>query len=148
MPKTTAPPLRMRVARAIAPEAWATVGAGSISDERSLLAIASISAAERVITMLALEGMLSDKARVEWIKAAAIKLSDSSVVTLPPPARHHNILRHMADRSWPHFNSFQGFVTNLGRFVDREEACVLAREAGQIKVKTGPADKLFSEDLW
>ena len=45
-------------------------------------------------------------------------------------------------------NCDQGFMTDKGRFVDRLEACKIAKSAGQIINKTGPEDDLFSEDLW
>lgn len=44
-------------------------------------------------------------------------------------------------------HSEQGFVTNTGRFVDREEALLIAQAAGQIKHKHGGPDTLYSEDL-
>lgn len=39
----------------------------------------------------------------------------------------------------------QGFLTNEGNFVTREEAAVIALESGQI---SEPKSYLFSEDLW
>jgi hypothetical protein len=42
----------------------------------------------------------------------------------------------------------QGFITNTGRFVDRFEAFLIAEAAQQIKIKPGPANELFSEDVW
>ncbi len=39
----------------------------------------------------------------------------------------------------------QGFLTNKNRFVDREEAAIIAFDAEQIKEET---NKLFSEDLY
>ena len=41
----------------------------------------------------------------------------------------------------------QGFFTNLGRFVDREVAFNIAKQAGQI-AENLTHDILFSEDLW
>ena len=40
----------------------------------------------------------------------------------------------------------QGFYTSYGRFVNREEALLIAKEAGQIKDTI--SNKLFSEDLY
>lgn len=40
----------------------------------------------------------------------------------------------------------QGFYTSYGRFVDREEALLIAKRAGQVKEDF--AKKLFSEDLY
>lgn len=45
----------------------------------------------------------------------------------------------------------QGFIDNQGNFLTREEACIVAREAGQInqvRLKTTPFRELFSEDLY
>ena len=39
----------------------------------------------------------------------------------------------------------QGFITSLNRFVDRQEAAIIAKRARQIKKKTM---YLFSEDLY
>jgi hypothetical protein len=44
-------------------------------------------------------------------------------------------------------HSAQGFMTNMGRFVGRKEAFLIAQAAGQIKHKHGGADTLYSEDL-
>lgn len=41
--------------------------------------------------------------------------------------------------------AIQGFITNKGRFVNREEAAVIAYNCGQIQK---PINKLFSEDLY
>lgn len=43
--------------------------------------------------------------------------------------------------------SEQGFYTNLGRFVGREEAMLIAREAGQV-ISNSTFDELYSEDLY
>lgn len=40
----------------------------------------------------------------------------------------------------------QGFMTSAGRYVERDEACKIAHEAGQIDDLRG--GHLFSEDLW
>ena len=44
----------------------------------------------------------------------------------------------------------QGFMTSMGRFVDRREALQLATAAGQLEGRTKhhPLDQLMSEDLW
>lgn len=41
----------------------------------------------------------------------------------------------------------QGFVTNKGRFVDRKEAMLIARAAGQL-INVYATDTLYSEDLY
>lgn len=46
-------------------------------------------------------------------------------------------------------NCPQGFVTDSGRFVDRQEACQIAIANGQIQAKDMIVKgTLFSEDLW
>ena len=42
----------------------------------------------------------------------------------------------------------QGFLTNINRFVDREEAYKIAIESGQIKEGKYHDNRLFSEDLY
>ncbi len=89
----------------------------------------------------------------ERIISAAVRIGEM-IFSLPPPARHHDVLHNMAeniirtgqDPTWE-----QGFVTSSGRFVDRRQGCFIARNAGQldlVRPKTGPAWELFSEDLW
>jgi hypothetical protein len=43
--------------------------------------------------------------------------------------------------------SVQGFYTNKSRFVDRQEAMTIAREAGQV-ISDNTSDQLYSEDLY
>ena len=72
--------------------------------------------------------------------------------TLPPPNRHHDVLREMFQRFRIEQDSAteQGFITSEGRFVRRKLAARIARAARQIgrKKRTDPQDTLFSEDLW
>lgn len=44
--------------------------------------------------------------------------------------------------------SIQGFLTNLNRFVDREEGGEIALESKQIEELNYSKNKLFSEDLY
>ena len=93
----------------------------------------------------------------EQISAAAL-LIDDQIITLPPPARHHHLIHAACSVGYTDYvaQSMQGFVTTYGRFVDREEAMVIARRANQViprtsgytegEINDGP--KLFSEDLW
>jgi hypothetical protein len=69
-----------------------------------------------------------------------------TIVSAPPPARHHNLfaLAGKPDQ--------QGFLTSTGRFVGREKAKKIAMAAGQ-QFKPTPeggyvGPQLFSEDLW
>ena len=86
------------------------------------------------------------------IVCVAIKTSTDVVYSLPLPARHHDVIRYMCeemffDRVGGDFT--QGFLASPdGRFVDRKEALVIAKEANQLIRKTPPEDILFSEDLW
>ena len=74
--------------------------------------------------------------------------------TVPAPGRHHHVLAVLRDKfpcDVPWFGE-QGFMTDSGRFVDRNEAAVIAVAAGQIipapHQGNGPVTHLFSEDLW
>lgn len=62
--------------------------------------------------------------------------------------RHHNCISILSIMNLPkNVHIEQGFITNLDRFVDREEAFIIAEKTGQLlfKHKTG---SLFSEDLY
>ena len=50
------------------------------------------------------------------------------------------------DADYNHWH--QGFTTSEGRFVDREEAWLIAKAANQIRRVTGSPGTLFSEDLY
>ena len=88
---------------------------------------------------------------METIEKAAIQIGDV-VWSVKRPGRHHDVVAHFLRERPMHntipTNHVQGFVTSTGRFVGREEACVIASIAGQITEKTQPADQLFSEDVW
>lgn len=85
---------------------------------------------------------------METIVAAAVR-HDGLVCSLPPPARHHDVLHMMANNGIPQDEqTVQGFMTDSGRFVNRVEACQIADAAGQIINKTYPLYELFSEDVW
>ena len=45
-------------------------------------------------------------------------------------------------------NTIQGFITSLGRFVDREEGLKIAIEAGQVDKSKYYGRILFSEDIF
>lgn len=83
-----------------------------------------------------------------YIEAAAC-CHDNRVYSLPPPARHHNVLSFMYEKGIKQDETTQqGFITNHGKFVDRKEALEIASIARQLIRKTPPAYMLFSEDLW
>lgn len=77
----------------------------------------------------------------ETITHVAI-MTPHGIRSLEKPNRHHNLFA-----TYGKLEGTQGFLTNTGRFVDREEAWFIAREAGQLKIvhKSG---FLFSEDVW
>lgn len=82
------------------------------------------------------------------VKQAAIRDDDGKVWTLPRPARHHTILRHMNAHGKPgSFIDGQGFILDDGTFARRKPAAIIAIRAGQIE-KCNWGSNLYSEDLW
>lgn len=75
-----------------------------------------------------------------------LELSPVLIITKPPPARHHHLMHLYPERRLVHAAA-QGFITNTGRFVERDEALRLAVAAGQL-VPQGRRTLLYSEDLW
>lgn len=77
------------------------------------------------------------------IVCSAIKLENGHIYR---GLRHHNCIMkaHEAGEQKP-LDTNQGFWTSDARYVSREEAAVIAYEAGQIKE---PKETLYSEDLW
>jgi hypothetical protein len=75
-------------------------------------------------------------------------------VAAPAPARHHHILHQI----WPigagprSLDRGQGFVTDKGRYVDRNEGWKIAEAAGQIIARCGgdttDGGTLYSENVW
>lgn len=89
----------------------------------------------------------------ERIAAAAVCVC-GLIVSLPPPARHHNIVHALrAIGVDERDGEVDAFLTSEGRFVDRHEALRIARTANQITAR-GHArlvdgnPMLFSEDVW
>ncbi len=86
------------------------------------------------------------------IIAAAVRLPNGKVVSLPPPARHHDVIHYICqadalDRLPA--DCEQGFLLDDGRFARRVAALHIAFAAGQVlggKLKGGRV--LTSEDLW
>jgi len=88
-------------------------------------------------------------AEAEHIVGVALSWPSGLHVVLPKPARHHHVLRLIYEAGLPDPGpDGQGFLTNKGRFVDRELGLAIASFAGQIAKKHGNPDMLFSEDLW
>lgn len=85
---------------------------------------------------------------LEVVAAAILSGATGEVFSLPPPARHHDVIALMGDRFRQ--SDEQGFVLRCGKFVMRKAALVCALRAGQLKDGEAkwPAHGLFSEDLW
>jgi hypothetical protein len=84
---------------------------------------------------------------MERIKEAAI-LHEGKVYT---GRRHCNIIHAIVQQTGCKrvpATSPQGFVTEEGRFVDREEGAKIALACGQIKKLKYNSRDLFSEDLY
>lgn len=89
------------------------------------------------------------------ITAAAIKFGDL-VCWLPAPARHHHILRSVVANfkgrsDAGYLREVQGFMTDQGEFLGREDAYAHAHNCKQLlERKPGQynGNELFSEDLW
>jgi hypothetical protein len=86
----------------------------------------------------------------EEVAAAAIIDAKGKIFTMPPPARHDNLIREMVRRGdRPPIIGEQGFMTSLGRFVDRVEARMIADRARQVRRPLRVAGReLYAEELW
>lgn len=80
------------------------------------------------------------------IVAAAVRVNGVTM-SMPRPARHHDILKRLPGKMANAKPSDQGFITDAGVFVGRELALALATNAGQL-LKPTQHKELFSEDLW
>ena len=88
----------------------------------------------------------------EVIISVAVKMANGLILSLPAPARHHNVIHIMSDLDiykTDEANHEQGFLTSTGRFVDRKEAFEIAEREDQIlDIENTRRAGLFSEDLW
>lgn len=76
-------------------------------------------------------------------------LYKGSIVVVPRPGRHHDIIEVLARGGEPTpVVGEQGFVNENGNFLNRKEALCEAIRCNQLIRKTNPKDRLFSEDLW
>lgn len=87
------------------------------------------------------------------VVCAAIHLEDTGVILGP---RHYDATMHAAidlepddlKEAWRH-EAEQGFIDQHGHFLTREEAWVIAEEAGQIIRRVGgDGQRLYSENLY
>lgn len=81
------------------------------------------------------------------IDAAILK--DSTIYS----GRRHFIIINNAEKGFFEENSVQGFITDSGEFLDREQALEHAYKCNQIsktlyKERVKYSKELFSEDLW
>lgn len=83
------------------------------------------------------------------IVAAACRLG-ALTLSMPPPARHHDILRAMMEQGLDPDSADQGFLDHRGVFLGRMQASIVANEWGQTQRDLSGArvPELFSEDLW
>lgn len=84
------------------------------------------------------------------IECAALLTEADEVISLPRPARHHDVVLHMVKSGYTEeqiARSEQGFTTDTLDFVRRPPAKRIAARAGQLLRETHPIE-LFSEDLW
>lgn len=86
---------------------------------------------------------------MERINGVAIR-HEGVVYVKEAPFRHHDVIHMMAEEHGLDAGAMhdQGFTTTRGRFVNRKLGRFIAEAAGQRIRTTGPADMLFSEDLW
>lgn len=90
---------------------------------------------------------------MKMIVGVVIKDSAEKVFKGEKPRRHADLVLDMAeyyqDLSYDKMPKivFQGFYTDDGEILSREDAYVLARQNGQTQV-TRPSERLYSEDLW
>ncbi len=92
---------------------------------------------------------------MEIIICAAIRMSDGYIVR---GHRHNNCIRTASEipkykgERW--HGDDQGFITSTGRYVDREEAFIIAARAGQVSINNQnqatpeKSGRLYSEDLY
>jgi len=88
----------------------------------------------------------------ERIIGSAVVDKHGTVYVMAPPARHHDCMQWAPSvKKTPPIPPYrQGFFTNYGRYVDRKQAMIIAKSAGQLlsRAPTGEPDTLYSEDLW
>jgi len=90
---------------------------------------------------------------MKTIIGVIIKDSHGTFFKGEKPRRHADLVLDMAEYYVEYSYDkmpkivFQGFYTNDGEILSREEAYVLARQNGQSKVKRDNG-RLYSEDLW
>lgn len=92
---------------------------------------------------------LKDSERI----VAVASLFQGQLYTLPPPARHHDLVRLIAEKTGVAYvggeTYVQGFIDQDGFFLRRKPAKLVAERANQILDNRAPKlDDLYSENLW
>jgi hypothetical protein len=84
------------------------------------------------------------------VEAAAVRLRDGRVFSVPKPGRHCDVL-HMMARDHDIFqeeHDEQGFLLSDGTFCRRAPAKIIAEKAGQLLPRAMKLRELYSEDVW
>jgi hypothetical protein len=71
------------------------------------------------------------------------------MICLPKPNRHHDCIKYAIKTLGliPPISSKSGFYLEDGRFLDRKDALVYARENNQL-INKDAKNQLYSEDIW
>lgn len=92
----------------------------------------------------------TDDDELPKVVAAAVMGPDDVPVSLPPPARHNDVITHMVvelGHPAPVIGQ-QGFMLSDGTFANRRRARMFAEANGQLLARAHGGDLLFSEDVW
>ena len=108
---------------------------------------------EELVTSLGMSRIhhANEPERITGVATRLDGLEDATYLALPPPYRHHDLIWRIKQLGLkdpgPHA---QGFVTSWGRWVSREDACLIAKAVQQVSSpkRCDPQNQLFSEDLW
>lgn len=83
---------------------------------------------------------LTTLSRREEITGVGMLTETHGLISLPAPCRHGHLYALMAFLNQSPFPETSGFVTNLGRYITREEAFAMTGK--------GRNGQTYSEDLW
>lgn len=85
--------------------------------------------------------------KARGIVAAACQL-EGLTLSLPAPARHHDVLQSMHVLGLPAHKANQGFLDHRGVYVGRKAAMIVAYQFSQVTDEFQDGGELFSEHLW
>ena len=85
----------------------------------------------------------------ETITGVAIEV-DGKIYALPKPNRPHHLFSIVSEERGDRYIApeSQGFITSVGRYVLREEALTIAKNANQLLERHFHQTQLFSESVW